>query len=293
VDQRTKSVLKYLFKIGLSVLAIYIVSQKIDFTEVWMLLKVSKPLYIVLAVVLFNLSKILSAFRLNRIFRCIDIVLSEIYNLRLYYVGMFYNLFLPGGVGGDGYKVIHLKRKSNRGSKKIIAAVLLDRVGGAAILLFIALILALFIPETYQTSFYLDYLSILAAAMALPVLYFLIKLAFPSFKSAFRPIVGWSAGVQLAQLTCAICILFALGTQSGLLIYLVLFLLSSIAAILPISFGGFGLRELLFIYAADFFPISETTAVALGLMFFTITFISSLIGVFLKLPDSGLQSISD
>jgi len=293
VDQRTKSVFKYLVKIGLSALAIYIVSQKIDFTEVWSLLKVSNLLFLILALVLFNFSKILSAFRLNRIFRCIDIILSEPYNLRLYYVGMFYNLFLPGGVGGDGYKVVHLKKKTNLKSRKIIASVLLDRVGGAAILLFLALLLAMFIPETYETSFYLDYLSILAAAMALPALFILIKIAFPSFKAAFRPIVGWSLGVQLAQLTCAICILFALGTYSGLLIYLVLFLLSSIAAMLPISFGGFGLRELLFIYAADIFPISETTAVALGLLFFTITFISSLIGVFLKLPDIGVKSNSD
>jgi len=293
VDQRVKSVLKYLVKIGLSALAIYIVSRKIDFTEVWNLLKVSNLLYLVLALVLFNLSKIISAFRLNRIFSCIRINVSETYNLKLYYVGMFYNLFLPGGVGGDGYKVIHLKRKSDQGSKKIIAAVLLDRVGGAAILLFLALVLAMFIPEIYETSFYLDYLSILAAALAIPALYFLIKLAFPSFKGAFRPIVGWSLGVQLAQLACAVCILFALGTHTGLLIYLVLFLLSSIAAMLPISFGGFGLRELLFIYAADIFPISETTAVALGLMFFTITFISSLIGVFLKLPNTGIKSKSD
>jgi len=293
VDQRTKSVLKYLVKIGLSVLAIYLVSRKIDFTEVWELLQTSNPLYLLLTIVLFNLSKLLSAFRLNRILRCIDIVLTETYNLRLYYVGMFYNLFLPGGVGGDGYKVIHLKRRSDQGSKKIIAAVLLDRVGGAAILLFLALVLALFIPETYETSYYLNYLSILAAALALPALFFMIKLAFPSFKAAFRPIVGWSLGVQLAQLACAVCILFALGTHSGILIYLVLFLLSSIAAMLPISFGGFGLRELLFIYAADIFPISETTAVALGLLFFTTTFISSLIGVFLKLPDSGIKSKTD
>lgn len=293
MGQRTKSVLKYLVKILLSLLAIFIVSRKIDFTEVWSFLKKSNPFFIALAVMLFNFSKILSAFRLNRIFRCIEILLSETYNLRLYYVGMFYNLFLPGGVGGDGYKVIHLKRKSNQGSKLLIAAVLLDRVGGAAILLFLALVLSLFIPQIYNTEFYLEYSIALAALCALPALYVLINLAFPSFKKAFSAIITWSFGVQMAQLLCAISILYAFGISDNYLIYLVLFLLSSIAAMLPISFGGFGLRELMFIYASELFPISETGSVALGLLFFTITFISSLIGVFLKLPDTGVKSISE
>jgi hypothetical protein len=40
---------------------------------------------------------------------------------------MFYNLFLPGAISGDAYKVVLLTRKYDVSYKKITAAVLLDR----------------------------------------------------------------------------------------------------------------------------------------------------------------------
>jgi hypothetical protein len=43
---------------------------------------------------------------------------------------MFYNLFLPGAISGDAYKVVLLTRKYDVSYKKITAAVLLDRFSG-------------------------------------------------------------------------------------------------------------------------------------------------------------------
>src|SRR5437773_6592381 len=76
------------------------------------------------------LSKLFSAFRLNIYLRNIRIELPEWENIKLYWLGMFYNLFLPGSISGDGYKVILLKRKFNSSYKKTSAAVLLDRFSG-------------------------------------------------------------------------------------------------------------------------------------------------------------------
>jgi hypothetical protein len=86
-------------------------------------------------------------------------------------------------------------------------------------------------------------------------------------------------------LICPYFIWLAYGVDDHFGVYFVLFLVSSIAAMLPISFGGVGLRELVFLYASALFPIEETAAVALGLAFFLITAGSSFIGVFLRLPD--------
>ncbi len=55
--------------------------------------------YLLPAFILFNLSKIVGSIRLNRYFRAVGIELSELEALRLYYIGMFYNLFLPQGLG--------------------------------------------------------------------------------------------------------------------------------------------------------------------------------------------------
>ena len=36
------------------------------------------------------------------------VFISEKESLKLYYKGMFYNIMLPGGIGGDGYKGYYL-----------------------------------------------------------------------------------------------------------------------------------------------------------------------------------------
>jgi hypothetical protein len=284
-SQRRKSAFKFFIKIALSALAIYLVFKKIDLKEVWSLIRGSHFLWIALAFLAFNASKVLSAYRLLFIFRAIGVDIGFIHNLRLYYVGMFYNLFLPGGVGGDGYKVFHLKSRSEATTRKLLAAVLLDRISGAALLAFLAFLFALFIPALFEgLPGWVYLLDGIAALTAVPALMLLIRFAFPSFRKATVPAVVGSLGVQLVQLLCAFAILKGFGVNHYFMIYFVLFLVSSIAAMLPLSFGGVGLRELVFLYASTLLPIDETSAVALGLMFFLITAISSFIGVFLRLP---------
>ncbi len=53
---------------------------------------------------------------------------------------MFYNLFLPGGIGGDGYKIYLLQKNYQTGTKKIFGAVLADRISGMVALVVLALI---------------------------------------------------------------------------------------------------------------------------------------------------------
>jgi len=283
---KARSALKFFVKIALSALAIYLVFSKIELDAVWNLMKSSSPLYLIGAIFFFNISKIVSSVRLLALFRAIRVDISFAHNLRLYYVGMFYNLFLPGGIGGDGYKVFHLKKRSETTTKLLLAAVLLDRISGAALLAFLALVLASFQSTLFTNVGTLwKYAAYFGAIMAIPALVVLIRTAFKSFVSAISPTVLWSLVVQLAQLVCAFFILRSYEVSDHFPIYFVLFLVSSIAAMLPISFGGVGLRELVFLYASALFPIDETAAVALGLVFFLITAASSFFGVFLRLPD--------
>lgn len=283
---KAKSALKFFFKIALSALAVYLVFSKVELGQVWELMKRSNPFYLGAALLFFNFSKIVASIRLLGLFRAIEVDLTFAHNLRLYYVGMFYNLFLPGGVGGDGYKVYHLKKHGRATTKLLLAAVLLDRISGAALLAFLALALASFQPLLFQDlgSFW-AYLIYAGAILAIPALIVLIRLAFQSFTSVISSAILYSLLVQIGQIICAWFILLAYGVTDHYLIYFVLFLVSSIAAMLPLSFGGVGLRELVFLYASAVFPIDETAAVALGLAFFLITALSSFIGVFLRLPE--------
>ncbi len=285
-SQRSKSALKLILKLALSALAIYLVFRKVDLGNVWALVKRSNPIWLTLALLFFNISKVLSAKRLLLLFQQIGVQLTPSFNLKLYYIGMFYNLFLPGGIGGDGYKVYYLKQRHGVKTAQLISAVFLDRLSGAAILAFLALAIAIFSPRLFiELPVWSFGTCIALTTLCIPVLYALMKQFFKAFANVFTGITTWSLAVQGAQLISAFCILQAYGVEGYYNLYFILFLVSSIAAMLPISFGGIGLRELVFLYAAGLLPIDGTTAVALGLMFFLITALSSFVGVGLKLPE--------
>lgn len=291
MDKKKRKIHPYIklaIKLGLSGLAMYIVFRKVDFTTVWELVRKSNVWWLIFAFLLFNLSKVFSAHRLRALLYAISIPIGYLHNLKLCYAGMFYNLFLPGSVGGDGYKVVYLNKRYTGKLKLLIASVLMDRVSGAAILLAMALGFGVYVTPFFD--FFPDYtnagLTILAL-LAIPALLVVTRFVFPSFWPARIPIILWSIGVQGVQVVCAYAILRAFGVNELFTMYFVLFLVSSLASMLPLSFGGVGLRELVFVYASQYLPIDETPAVALGLMYFVVIAASSFIGVFIKLPDPG------
>jgi glycosyltransferase 2 family protein len=120
------------------------VISKIDLNETKNTLLSANPFWLLVSLIFFNVSKWISAIRLNGFFRIAGLNLTFRYNLILYYVGMFYNLFLPGGIGGDGFKVYLLNRNFKAPVRTLIGATLLDRINGLVALIFLALSLLLF-----------------------------------------------------------------------------------------------------------------------------------------------------
>src|SRR4051812_27819972 len=124
--------LKLLIKLAVTVACLWYVSHKIDWSKSFATIAGSDALWVITATLLFVASKIVASIRLNIYFRNINVSVKESQNLKLYWLGMFYNLFLPGGIGGDAYKVILLHKSHDQSVKKITAAVLLDRISGVA-----------------------------------------------------------------------------------------------------------------------------------------------------------------
>jgi uncharacterized membrane protein YbhN (UPF0104 family) len=272
-------------KIAVSVAALVYVFNKIPFKDVVGVLTTAKVGYLFLALLLFIVSKSIAAFRLQYFFQKVDIHISDKSNLKLYLLGMFYNLFLPGGIGGDGYKIYKLTKGSEVKGKKVFGAVLMDRVSGVNAL---GILAAAMIPTIYNPWFPSIY------ALGLIPLFFLgLYLIFHLFYKYFIPVIGittlYSLGVQFAQLVSAFFILKALGITESINVYLVLFLISSIATILPISFGGLGLREILFTFMVAYFPIHESPAVAFALSFYLITVLTSFFGIYYNFKEIKIE----
>ena len=76
-------------KVIISAVLIYFIFTKINFEDVVGVLKRTKPIYLLIAFLLFIISKVLAAFRLNLYFHKLHVPLSRHSNLRLYLLGMF------------------------------------------------------------------------------------------------------------------------------------------------------------------------------------------------------------
>ena len=281
---QVKNQLKTALKILLTGGALYLVFQKIDTAQ---LLQLSKNLswpWLLPAIALFVGSKVATAIRLNHYFANIHLLLSAWENWRLYLIGMFYNLFLPGGIGGDGYKVYLLNKEFKTPVKELLKASLLDRLGGlvAIVALLLALLGLIELPWQGFATWTSKALLLAAALGVVPAFWLLQKVLFSNFLPSFWQGIIWSLVGQLAQMASVFCLLLALGVQDNFLAYQAVFLLSSIVAVLPLTIGGVGARELVVVYAHSYAGIQETEAVAFSLLFFLISAAVSLSGAWIK-----------
>lgn len=282
-EERGRKILSLLFKIGLTALAFFLVYRKVNLDKVGGLLESLKWGYLLLAFVPFALSKVFESLRLNIFFRCKDVHLSEKANFKLYLLGMFYNLFLPGGIGGDGYKVYWLKRNMDAPIKDMIWLSLLNRGAGIMGLMIIILTLSPFIPELFPYQSWLP-LLIPIGIVAYEVI---VRMFFKAFKGQYLMTTVYSILSQGTIMLTAHCILLSMGVTDNVLNYWALFMVSGIAFMVPIFLGGAGSRELVFSELSVFLLIDPEVGITLSLLFFIVRAVFSFSGIYyLMKPDA-------
>jgi len=272
--------LKLVLKIAVMAVCLWYVSGKIDFAKATEVLQQSNWLLLFAALIVFIISKLISAVRLNIYFRNIGIGLSQLQNTRLYLLGMFYNLFLPGSVSGDAYKVILLTKKYAVPYKQTTAAVLLDRFSG---LLGLGIILA-----AYSFILLQPVLSVILAAGSLAAvagLYFIIQRWFSYFLSSYWSTLLLGFGVQAVQVICIYIIMSAVGIETNQTAYIFIFLVSSVVSVLPLTIGGLGIREVVFLEGASYLGLLKESSVIISLLFYLITLLTSATGAWYIFVD--------
>ena len=257
--------------------ALYIVSRKVDWHEVRQIKWGWSLLWLLPAFICYNLSQCISAYRLLQYYKVFLPAINYLFNLRLYYRGMFYNLFLPGGIGGDAYKIVALKNNSNT-YRQLTTATLMDRVTGLGVLIAIITVLSLLIPTNGLLD---DFFSILPMLVitGVPAYYIVVWYYFKPFHRVLPTAGLLSLLVQGFQMLCFFCILFALKIDMvpGLVVAF-LFFNSSVIAAMPVSIGGIGTRELAIATGALHFHFSPAKMVTASLIFFLLVVMSSLMG---------------
>jgi uncharacterized membrane protein YbhN (UPF0104 family) len=275
VKARLKNYLKFVLKLVVTAGALYFVYTRIDIFKLTGILAQSNFLILFIAMIIFIVSKIISAYRLNLFFKPIGINISSESNLKLYLLGMYYNLFLPGGIGGDGYKIYLLNRKFGVKVKTLFWATMFDRLSGVMALINLAAIMTFFISRGFPFQN--------IVWIIIPVSYFIFFLVIYFFFKEFRTIIHktnlQSLIVQAAQTVSALLILYSAGIDDHIIEYLFVFLISSVVATLPVTIGGIGTREVTFLFGARILNLDTNASIALSLMFYIITAVVSFAGI--------------
>jgi uncharacterized membrane protein YbhN (UPF0104 family) len=284
--QKLWGVVKLLLKICVTGALLYYVFSKIHIDQVKDLLSQSNPWWALAAVICFFISTLVSAWRLLSFFRSIDLNIDWKFNLRLYMLGMFYNLFLPGGIGGDGYKIYILNKNYKMPAKKVFWAILFDRLSGFWAIGLITAVLVIFLPQLNISPLITGVIFLVATA----IYYFIAHRFFKDYTHRFWEAHFKAVLVQSLQVTTILLVMLGLHHIGKFAPYLSAFLMSSMAAVIPFSVGGLGFREFIFKYViAEMFHMNGELAVILSLSFYVISAIISLLGVYYVFRPSRLE----
>lgn len=275
-------ILKLLLKIAVTIACLWYVATKINFTNAAQAIKNANWFYLFIALVFFIVSKTIAALRLNLYFRDINIHLPGIKNIKLYWLGMFYNLFLPGAISGDAYKVVVLTKKYNVPYRKTAAAVLIDRFSG---LVALGLILAgygiIVLPGTFYAG-----LIVTGAVLGCITLYLITRFWFSDYIKSLVPTFFLGVAVQVSQVVCIYFILLSLHLPLQQSAWIFIFLAAAVITVLPLSLGGgLGTREFVFREGALFFLLNPNVAVVISLLFYLCTVVGSLPGLYYVFND--------
>jgi glycosyltransferase 2 family protein len=283
-----KNHLSNFIKFVLTGATLYYIASAVPISQVVNTALKAHPSGLFLALLLFITSKYFSAKRLQFLFEENKIYISEANNLRLYLLGMFYNLFLPGGVGGDGYKAYLLHKKSRYNLKMLGKILLADRLSGLAALGCYLWLFLFFLP-----SFPFRLHLLLGLPFAYLVFY-AVQVNLMPWGKIYWEMETYSFLVQLSQMCSAVALLFSLNSFHSLFEYLFLFLLSSIVSVLPFTIGGLGARELTFVVSAPWLGVDPALAVSIGVLFYAITAFTSFFGILYTFhPEKLIQPYNE
>lgn len=288
MNPKLKKTLLTILKITVSLSLMVWVLRQLDWVHIGEVFQKADVVFFGLSVVFYVASQLVSVVRFNLFVRKIGVRISFWTNSQLYLLGMFYNFFIPGGIGGDAYKAYALSKSHKKSLKSLGKVVFLDRFIGLVAIGFAICILLIFIKIPYPD--YLKWIAVIAGFMGTGVILRLTIKFFHTHKKRIFLGFAYSILIQALQLVSVWCITQSFGVEGNTLIYLTMFLISSVLSI--VSFAGLGIREAIFYYGAHWFNFNEDTSAIIALSFSLMTAAISFLGIIFIFKEIQLQNHS-
>ena len=300
-----KATLILLAKLAVSIGLLGFFLSRIDFSQFWGTLRHADIAYVSVALLAYLAGQLISAVRWTVLSRPLGFTMGLSGMTAYYFIGMFFNLFAPGTVGGDLSKIYYLTREGQKAGAeswgaatlRATVSVVADRAVGMCVLVWLGAAGLIWfsdypIPPAVQSFTYALALGLLFGALCLPLITrFLpndshplvgkLRMALKSYGREFRAIptaMVLSLAVHLIQTWMHLVMGKALNLDLPFSFCLILYPLVGTFAAIPVSFGGIGLRESGYMFLLGALGFSSEKGIAFGLLLFVIVALDSLLG---------------
>ena len=283
------NVLKIVVSAGLM---IYLLTFQIDLEDLWHTARQARWGYLAAAMVLMIVGTALRALRWQALLEALDIKVPLRRLVHLYFVGAFFNIFLPTGLGGDAIRMAELARSTKR-APEAIGTTLVDRATGLWVLFVLALLALPFshnlLPQGWPPIIALGTLIgalggwVVMGTPLIPWLGSRVHLPGQEKLERFYHSVA-QLGYRALGKACAVSLIFdllliafnmliahGLGVNQPLGIFLLFTPIISFSLALPISIGGLGVREQTYVLLFSSLGVSDAAAAAMSITNYVLT----------------------
>lgn len=303
--------IKTIIKISFSLLMLAILFHEIHLNEVLPYLKKMDYVFFSAAILVLLAGNLVAAFRWITIMKTLGAPDANHFYYRTYFTGLTFNQVLPSSIGGDGFRMLEI-RKLGIKTRDAITSVLADRIFGftGLVIMSSACLLQAFhiLPKTYFLM-----MTILLSACACGILsvYFLRTIQIPilqkylswfyalsqTIRGAFSSTTDLLNKLFLGIITNASSILSfyflarAMHIPVSLIDFMLIIPMVSLIMMIPISMAGWGIREGAMVVLGGLIGISHPAALAISLLNGFILIVNSMPGFYFFLTKKEKMTI--
>jgi uncharacterized protein (TIRG00374 family) len=301
MNKTLKKYLLFALKLLVSGTILYIVLKKAGAAQVIGLLKNIHPVYFVASVLLYLGALFLGSMRWQ-------ILLPRSFSLKrlypLYLLGSFFNVFLPGLVGGDAVKIYYLYKETGEGSEAL-SSVFMDRYMGFTSMMLLGLMAYPF-GLKYFRGVWIEWLLplIIISFVIVSLLIFGLRLGkrievvgklhdyFHTYRKKYDVLakaILLSFVLQSMVILGIYLLSIGLGMDVPFSALLIFIPIITTVATIPISLSGIGLREAAAVLLFGTIGVEADSATALSFAWFIMAAVGGLTGLYEYLREKKYE----
>ncbi|MFH1359644.1 MAG: lysylphosphatidylglycerol synthase transmembrane domain-containing protein [Candidatus Omnitrophota bacterium] len=303
LKERTKNFLMFFLRFGLSTVLLVYLFHKIDTQKMSETLKNADLRYIVLGALVFLVIHCFLLIRWLIFIKALNLKIPFSSIVRYFFIGLFFNLFLPTSTGGDVVKTLFLFKDTEH-KAEAVATVVADRLFGFISIALVATVAFIFGHRLIDDNSILWLIGILAGACFMITLVLFNEKLYSFCCRIFRPFpsieeklmnfhyaiallkgkhstIVWTVGIScFTQLLLAVSFYFvakAFGQHISFGYFPIFVPIICVISSLP-SIGGLGVRDVGSAYLFTKTGMVASVAVSMSLMSFLYMVLIGLIG---------------